>query len=505
MTLRKIRINNTGKDCAYMKNRTMIQFFEWYLEPNCTLWVEAYGKASALADLGVTDVWLPPAYKCASGIHDVGYGVYDMYDLGEFDQKGSIPTKYGTKDQYLSAVQKIQREGMRVLSDIVFNHRMGADQTEKVRAKVFEITDRNHQVDEREISAWTRFDFPGRNGKYSNFTWNHTHFDGCDWDAVKNEKKLYLFNNKKWDDQVDIEKGNYDYLMGADLDLDNPEVFNELVRWGKWYIDMTGCDGFRIDAVKHINFSKMLEWISTLKNYTGKDLFAVGEYWNHTLSALTYYLDKTAHSMHLFDVPLHYKLHSASTSHGNFDMSKIFEGTLVNERANRAVTIVDNHDTQPGQALQSWVSSWFKLHAYSLILLRKSGIPCVFYGDLYGIAHSNISPIGEKLETLMRVRSQLAYGEQVDYFIDSSVVGFTRLGDKDHIFSGVAVIMTDSYGGTIRMCMGEKFIGKTMVDCLGNSSDKITVGSDGCANFHIKDGSVSVYVDERYNSNGRFE
>ena len=49
---------------------------------------------------GITDVWLPPAYKAASGKQDAGYGVYDLYDLGEFDQKGSIETKYGTKDEY---------------------------------------------------------------------------------------------------------------------------------------------------------------------------------------------------------------------------------------------------------------------------------------------------------------------------------------------------------------------------------------------------------------------
>ena len=34
----------------------------------------------------------------------MGYGVYDLYDLGEFDQKGTIPTKYGTKQEYLDAV-----------------------------------------------------------------------------------------------------------------------------------------------------------------------------------------------------------------------------------------------------------------------------------------------------------------------------------------------------------------------------------------------------------------
>ncbi len=481
-----------------MRNRTLIQFFEWYLPDSASLWKEAEDKAQSLANLGITEVWLPPAYKGIGGKSEVGYGVYDMYDLGEFDQKGSIPTKYGTKDEYIRAIKKLQHAGLRVYADIVFNHRMGADEAEKVIAKVFDNSHRGHCIGEREISAWTKFTFKNRNGKYSDFIWNHTHFDGTDWDDLSGQKALYLFKGKKWDDQVDIEKGNYDYLMGADLDLNNNETFEELVRWGKWYLDITGVDGFRIDAVKHINFQKVLQWISEMRKYSGKNLYAVGEYWNSTLSALTYYLDKTANSMHLFDVPLHYNFCSASTGHGHYDMRKIFDGSLVKERSKRAVTIVDNHDTQPGQALQSWVEGWFKLHAYSLILLREEGMPCVFYGDLYGIPHSGIYPVGEKLDRLLKARYDLAYGEQINYFKDSSVVGFTRMGEEKYIYSGLAVVMTDSGSGSIRMCMGENFIGKTMVDLLGNCAEKITVDIDGCANFPVNGGSVSVYVDERY-------
>ena len=44
------------------------------------------------------------AYKGARGINDVGYSVYDLYDLGEFNQKGTVETKYGSKDEYLSAI-----------------------------------------------------------------------------------------------------------------------------------------------------------------------------------------------------------------------------------------------------------------------------------------------------------------------------------------------------------------------------------------------------------------
>ena len=50
--------------------------------------------------------------------------------------------------------------------------------------------------------------------------------------------------------------------------------------------------------------------------------------------------------MSLFDVPLHLNFYQASINQ-EFDMSKILEHTLVKENPNKAVTFVDNHDTQP--------------------------------------------------------------------------------------------------------------------------------------------------------------
>ncbi len=481
-----------------MENKTIIQFFEWYLPSDASLWNEANKKAKSLAEMGFTDVWLPPAYKGTGGKDDVGYGVYDMYDLGEFNQKNTVKTKYGSKDEYISAINSLKNEGLKILADVVLNHRLGADETEIVKARVYDINNRNHFIEEREIKAYTKFNFDGRNNKYSNFKWNYTHFDGCDWDANTNEQNLYLFENKNWDDQVDLEKGNYDYLMGSDLDLNNPEVYDEITFWGKWYLNLTNVDGFRVDAVKHINFTNLSKWIIAMRKFKNNNLFVIAEYWNSHLPALKYYLDKTANTMHLFDVPLHYNFYKAANSNGMFDMSKILDNTLLKDRSNRAITIVDNHDTQPGQALESFINLWFKLHAYSLILLKKDGIPCVFYGDLYGIQNNNIPPIGKDLENLIKLRKDIAYGDEITYFDDENTIGFTRLGSLEKENSGLCVIMTDSKGGTKRMCMGEKFIGEIMVDIFQNTKEEIKIGEDGCADFIVNDGSVSVYVLKEY-------
>lgn len=92
-----------------------------------------------------TSVWLPPAYKGTGGGYDVGYGVYDIFDLGEFDQKSSVRTKYGTKEEYVNAIATAKEAGIRTYADVVLNHKMGGDKEEEVEATPFNPDDR-HQL-----------------------------------------------------------------------------------------------------------------------------------------------------------------------------------------------------------------------------------------------------------------------------------------------------------------------------------------------------------------------
>ncbi len=476
-------------------NNIMMQYFEWYLPKDCSLWNNLAKDAKHLENIGITHIWLPPAYKGADGISDVGYGVYDLYDLGEFEQKGTIPTKYGTKDEYLETIKILHENNIKVLADIVLNHKIGADETEDVLAVQDDASNRNVSLtDTKSIRVWTKYLFPGRNNTYSDFKWNWTHFHGIDWDENTGTTAIYQFYGKHWDDDVDKENGNFDYLMGADIDLNNVDVVKELEKWGKWYINTTLVDGFRLDAVKHIRAEFYPEWLAEIEKISDKKIFAVGEYWSSNINVINEYIDKTNGCMSLFDIPLHYNFYRASISNGNFNMSHIFDGTLVESNPSKAVTFVDNHDTEPGQALESWVLDWFKPLAYALILLRKDGFPCVFYGDYYGIPEKQINSKQEALDIFLRIRKYFAYGEQIDYFDDYNVIGFTRLGDYEHQNSGLAVVMSNSTGGVIQMKVGEKFANTTFYDCTGNIVETVQVDNDGMGEFSCKDGSVSVWI-----------
>ncbi len=459
-------------------NGIMMQAFEWYMKSEPGLWTTLKNDAAKLSKVGVTSMWLPPAYKGVAGKDDSGYTVYDLYDLGEFDQKGTVRTKYGTKKEYLDAIAALQKVGINVYADVVLSRRMGADEVEEVSAKEFNEVNRYQMVGENKtIGANTKFTFPGRKNKYSDFVWNWSHFSGINWNRDDNDQ-----NNK------------FDYMIGSDIDFDNREVFEELVRWAIWYVDITGIDGFRLDDVKSIPASFYRDFLYTVREKTEKELFAVGQYWNGDVAKLGDYLDEIHSEASLFDVPLHYNLYHASKAGGAYDLRTILDNTMMSSNPMKAVTFVDNHDTQPDQLMESYVEDWFKPMAYALILLRREGYPCVFYGDYKGIPHSKIKSKKQMLDKLMKLRKEKAYGEQHDYFDHPNCIGWTREGDADHKDSGLAVVISDGEGGTKRMYVGKHFAGKHFSDVMGNAKYNIKIDEYGFGDFYVNRAAVSVWV-----------
>ena len=475
----------------------MMQYFEWYLPEDGLFWRRCAAQAGAIRNAGINMLWLPPAYKGAGGKRSVGYDVYDTYDLGEFCQKGSVATKYGPRRDYLKAVRRLQSQGIEVMADIVLNHMIGADATQTVIAQEDCPTNREQPLGEpREIAAWTRFDFPGRKGKYSSFRWNASHFSGTDLDARTGQSGIFRLSGKQWNRETDSENVNYDYLMGADLDTDCPETVAAVTDWGRWYLDTVQPDGLRLDAVKHIGFEFYRDWLETMREHAGRNLFTVGEYWSADLGKLAHYLDVTENSLSLFDVPLHYRLLEAADPGKPFDMRALFNDTLVDSRPDCAVTFVDNHDTQPGQALSSFIPAWFKPIAYALILLQSGGVPCVFYGDYYGIPHDRIAPT-PGLRKLIKLRERYAYGEQQTYYDDPSVIGLTRMGDDEHPGSGLAVLVSNACAGEKRMRVGGRFAGSIFYDALSDSARTTVIDGDGFGTFSVDGGAASVWVTEQ--------
>ena len=487
-------------------NGTMIQYFHWYTPNDGSLWNELKDHSQELAEAGFTAIWIPPCYKGSGGIYDTGYGTYDLFDLGEFDQKNNVRTKYGTRAELLAAIKTAKAAGLAVYADTVFNHKQGGDEEEEVEAVPVNFNNRNQGIgDVEKIKVWTHFKFPGRGEKYSSMKWHWWHFDSINHNMYKpNENTIYRFKDKQFDTAVDRAYGNYDFLMACDLDMNNEEVCQELKNWGEWFLDTTGADGFRLDAVKHIDANFFNNWLDHVRQYAKKNLFAVGEYWSQDVNALHGFISETGGKLSLFDVPLHYNFYSASRTQGHYNMENILQGTLMTEQPNLSVTFVENHDSQPLQALESYVEPWFKPLAYAIILLRREGYPCVFYGDYYGAHYVDKGTDGNEYEIwlpshrvlidkFLFARQNFAYGEQYDYLDHFNTIGWTRLGDEEHP-KAMAVLMSDGPEGS--KMMEVKKPNATFIDITENRKEPIQTNESGWGNFLCNGGSVSVWVEQ---------
>src|SRR5438093_941502 len=111
----------------------MLQAFYWDCpkaeDREYQWWAFIESKLPSIAQAGFTALWLPPANKAASW-KSMGYDPYDYYDLGELDQKGGVPTWFGSKTELLDLIEAAHAAGLQVYADLVFNHNSGADAQE---------------------------------------------------------------------------------------------------------------------------------------------------------------------------------------------------------------------------------------------------------------------------------------------------------------------------------------------------------------------------------------
>ena len=443
----------------------MMQAFFWDVPKKTASfgwWKNLEQKAPELAAAGITAVWIPPPSKGHVGQDDVGYGIYDRYDLGEFDQKGSVGTRYGTLDELLAAISALHASGIKVYVDVVMNHLLGADAVEAVSL-----------LGGGAATVHTRFDYPGRGKTYSAFAWNKDRFNGIQegggwkqWHA--------------WDFEPSADGEVYDNLLGAEIRYSDPSVRAETVAWGRWLTAKLGVDGYRVDAIKHIYLPFINEWLDAVKG----DRFVVSEVWNGDPKKLAAYVTATGGRTHLFDVALHYVFQRMSDGEGNFDMRELMRAGLVAERPELSVTFVDNHDTVNGGALFSPVTN-LKMLAYAYILTHD-GYPCVFYKDYYEGA------LGEEIKRLIAVRRAHAHGPgRAHEESDADVYIYSRAGDKDH--TGLLLLLNDGAAAAERTVVSP-FGKATLVDASGHSSAEVETDAAGLGKFPVPARGYSLWV-----------
>ena len=91
----------------------MLQSFYWLTPDNGDWYNMLNSKMDEFADVGFGSIWAPPMVKTADGnIPRGGYEPYDFYDLGEFDQKGGIETRFGSRIELEDMIAEANALGM---------------------------------------------------------------------------------------------------------------------------------------------------------------------------------------------------------------------------------------------------------------------------------------------------------------------------------------------------------------------------------------------------------
>src|ERR1700679_2831959 len=98
----------------------LLQAFYW----NCpsaenqqgAWWKFLQSKLPAVKAAGFTAMWLPPACKAANlfGAPSMGYDPYDYFDLGEYNQRGSVGTWFGLKSDLVTLVTAAHAANLQV-------------------------------------------------------------------------------------------------------------------------------------------------------------------------------------------------------------------------------------------------------------------------------------------------------------------------------------------------------------------------------------------------------
>jgi len=343
-----------------------------------------------LAKVGFSALWLPPVHKAANLFGpSMGYDPYDYYDLGEFDQKGGIPTWFGTKKELLGLIADAHKNSLGVIADIVINHNSGADAQE-----VNPITGQ---------SRWTVF-----NPKSKKFPRN--------WESF--HPNMY----ESWDEMT--------FGDMPDLSHRNPSVYTELLKLARWLIEEVGFDGFRFDFVKGYGANT----ITAIQEYRymrdGKlfQPYGVAEFWDNA-RAIENWVDlanfSNSNPVDAFDFPLREMLKALCDQYGFSLRNLTTWETVTQKQPQSVVTFVENHDLRDeGRPIVN-----DKLLAYSYILTHE-GYPCVFWHDYfnYNLALAD-TPNG--IAALVKAHEKYAGGETQVLYLDDDLYIMQRTGYDD--------------------------------------------------------------------------
>jgi alpha-amylase len=305
---------------------TLMQGFYWGV-PN-GLWYTLDTQLPDIKKSGITALWVPPPYKGDAGASSMGYDPYDLYDFGEYNQRGTVATRFGTKKEFQKLINDAHNLGIQVYMDTVLNH-MDGGSPDTYKGQ----------------TVYTTF-------KYPHHKWERSKQD---FDLDQKMKNTYPWC----------------YAFGTKVDYDTKYNHDELMKWNNFVVDNYHIDGFRFDVGYCIPDNVIVDFMNQRN-----DKFAVAEIWDSNISYLRSFIPRYEGKVHIFDFNLFYTLKDMTYGNGYFDMRRLVNAGLVGVEPRYTVTFVDNHDLNR----ESPMNEKEKPLAYAYIL-TGDGYPTIFYKD----------------------------------------------------------------------------------------------------------------------------
>jgi len=316
-------------------------------------------KLDYLRDLGITAIWLSPIFD-NSDTDFVGWWPYHGYSPVDFF---NVDEHFGDIALLKKLVQKSHQHGIKVLLDMIFNH-VAPDH------------------------PWVRAPQLWENQGYR--YWFHPH-SGQDAST----------SIQDWQNQDQLETRELNGL--PDLAQENPHVYDFLLDVAKFWIVETGCDGYRLDAVKHVPREFWSRICHDLHDFAGENFLLLGEVFSGDAGYVASYQDLGFNA--LFDIPLYYTINRVFAQGGM--MPLLSDQISRNRELYRQILLsplLDNHDVS---RFSYWAQtdSKEKIKQAVTFLFTRPGLPMLYYGTevaLPGAAATN-EQTGEGQDYLNRL------------------------------------------------------------------------------------------------------
>lgn len=304
-------------------------------------------------------------------------------------------------------------------------------------------------------------------------------------------RDINLYSRKgaiqQWDDSIETKDGDIFELKDLITDVSTHEgqkTLSIMVDVYSYWMEKTKCDGFRIDAAKHIHSEWLNEWVREMKNRASllgrNPLFIFGEYIGSDYSWTKEYIMDGA-----FNFPLYFEWRTPEgikKSH-----------TLKHPSAYLWINFIDNHD-QVGLEPKARIAALWRqehLHMIWALLLLSPGIPCLYYG-------TEQSAMGQG-EHDGCIREPMFNGAKTQTYLNGGSDSYKQIQKLLQIRRELISFINEKWE-EIKVEKSDKnwsfawqLKGKCLIICLNMSNEELDLAAENRI-FHITDTKKSVYL-----------